>query len=200
MYDVKFMNTYNSVISLRSIIKLAKPEDYYLEKESSNTYLENNKVPIHNYDNFKTEFILNNNLVFCYASINNYKILFNVLQIDDIPFVRNPITFDKSQLSSLQTISKTEILGEYTYYNRSAFPMEFIIINTCDCFNNYCKNNNWGSNKGARVKLIATFKESLTTSVLDDDPSEKSSKVNGYEFTFIHFYNLIIIIDYNKII
>jgi len=199
MYNIKFMNTYNSVIYLRTIIKPDKTEDYYLEKTSCNTYLENNKVLINNYDNLKTEFVFNNNLLFCYASINKYKILFNVLKVDDKSVVRNTLVFNKIQLSELQKIDQAGILGMYIYYTNSASAIEFKVINTCDCFNSYCTNNGIWPNKDSRVNLLTTFKQSLTTTVIDKTPSEKTSKINGHEFTFVCFYNLMIIIDYNKV-
>ena len=179
-------------MNLRSIIKLDTTEDYYLEKASGNIYLKNNKNLIHNYHNFKTEFVLNNKNIFCYASINNYKVLFNILKADDI-------SFEKDQLSALYKIDQTEALGRYIYYNKAAFPIEYKIINTCDCFNNYYKVNSLWPNKQAGVKLIATFNESIISTILDDDPSEKISTIDGHEFTFIYFYDLIILMSYNKI-
>ncbi|MBC8062567.1 MAG: hypothetical protein H7Y18_18150 [Clostridiaceae bacterium] len=200
MYNIKFMNTYNSVTSLREVETLNKPQDNYLQKVSCNTYLENNKILIHNYDNLKTECVLNNNLLFCYASINDYKILFNVLKLQDVSFIKNITTFNKTHLSALYKIDTSEILGGVIYYTRSDFPIEFKVINTCDCFNSYCKNNGIWRNKEARVNLISTFKESMATDLLADDPAEKISSINGNEFTYIYFYDLIIIIDHKKVI
>jgi len=199
MYNIKFLNTYNSIISLRPIINPERNEDYYLQKLACDTYLENNKILIQNYGKLKTEFVINNDLIFLYASINNYKILFNLLKLEDVVFVKKVTTFDQDQLNILYNIESSEILGVFKYYTKSSFPVEFKIVNTFDCFNAYYKSNNLWPNKEAAAKLIKSFKESMTTKLLDDDPSEKVSTTEGNEFSFIYFYDLIIIIDYNKV-
>jgi hypothetical protein len=201
-YDLTFLNTYNAAVSFSPDGKNIRENNTCLEVQSALTYLKEKKNLVHRFnDNFQTELILSDNLIYCYASINNTKILFNVLPVIDFNILKEKSKLSLEQLEFVHNIKEENILGTHKILLSSGFPIELKIINTCDSFLNFVKLNGGYPNRKMNKDLLSAFQQQLQLSENNFDVGNVcvlQNKETPHRFKYIHFYNLIIITEYFK--
>ena len=202
-YDLTFLNTYNAAVNFSPDGKSIRENNTYLEAQSAFVYMKEKKNLIQRFnDNFLTEFIISGKYMYCYASINNTKILFNLLPITSFNILKEKTNLSLEQLEFVHNIKEENILGTHRILLSSGFPFELKIINTCDAFLSFVKLNGGYPNRKMNKDLLSAFQQQLQLSSEKDfavgSVCRLQNKETPHRFKYIYFYNLIIITEYCK--
>jgi hypothetical protein len=205
MYKIEltFLNTYNSVVSFSPNGKNIRENNLSLQAQASKVYLQNKKIIIQKYnDSFSTELVSNDVFTYCFASLKNHKILFNLFSSSSSPLLKEVSKISLEQLEFVHNIKAENILGKFKVLLKSGTPFEFRIINTCDAFLDYVKLNGGYPSRSVNKDLLSAFIQCLQCNITDEVCSGSicmlQSKEGPHTFKYIQFYDLILILEYRK--
>ncbi|MCM0647647.1 hypothetical protein NBE98_04530 [Clostridium swellfunianum] len=199
-FEMCFLNTFNSAVIFSPDGKNIRDNNTCLEAHAASAYLKEKKLLLQSFaNNFKTELVITEDYIYCFASIRNTKILFNL-----IPLASTNISTNSGlkQLEIVYNINEENILGKYKALLPSGFPFEFRIINTCNSFLDFVKSNGGYPTRKMNIEFLAAFEQSLkainNNIITPGSVCKLQSTENPHIFKFINIYDLIIIIDYHK--
>jgi hypothetical protein len=202
-FELNFLNTYNSVFSFSPDGRNIRENNLRLQEQAAKIYIDNRKITLQKYnDNFSTELVSDGVLNYCFASLKNRKILFNLIPQSSSPSLKEVSKLSLEQLEFAHNIKEDTILGKHKMLLKTGFPFEFRIINTCDAFLDFVKLNRLYPSKAANQILFSAFIKAFQNTNTEDFSKgcvcSLQSKEAPHKFKYIQFYDLILIIEYKR--